>query len=104
MWVSSSRENAERLLKALDAFGFGALGLTVEDFVHPDSVIQLGQPPQRIYLLASLAGVTFEDCYSRRTPLPFSGLVLPFIDLERLKQNKRATGRTQDLADVEELE
>ena len=27
-----------------------------------------------------------------------------FIDIESLKKNKRATGRSQDLADVENLE
>jgi hypothetical protein len=32
------------------------------------------------------------------------GVKVNFIDLENLKQNKKATGRHQDLADVENLE
>ena len=31
-------------------------------------------------------------------------VVLPFIDLDNLKKNKKASGRLQDLADLENLQ
>ncbi|HLA64159.1 MAG TPA: hypothetical protein VK610_07005 [Rhodothermales bacterium] len=104
VWVERSPENAKRLLAALDAFGFGTIGLTEEDLTSPDAVIQLGQPPHRIDLMTKLAGVTFEACYAQRAFQDHHGLQIPFIDVESLKQNKRATGRAQDLADAERLD
>ena len=43
--VSPNPENAYRILKALEEFGFGCVGLTAEDFTVPDKVIQLGVAP-----------------------------------------------------------
>jgi len=47
LWGECSRENAIKLLVALDEFGFESLGLTEEDFATPDMVIQLGYEPNR---------------------------------------------------------
>ena len=105
VWVERTRGNVRRLLKGLDDFGFGAVGLQEDDFLEPDQVVQLGYPPLRIDLLTSLAGVTFEPCYRRREMLEVEEEVeLPFIDLNGLRANKRAVGRHQDLADLEQLE
>ena len=42
--------------------------------------------------------------YGCRIEEEIDGVALPFIDLENLKRNKKATGRLQDLADLENLE
>ena len=44
-------DNAERLLGALDDFGFGSLGLTAQDFAEEETVVKLGYPPKRIDIL-----------------------------------------------------
>jgi len=103
IWIESSQENTVRLLKALEGFGFGSVGLKVEDFLEPEQVIQLGYPPNRIDLLTSLAGVDFQNCYSLKTAVNIDGQRVNFIDIENLKKNKKASGRLQDLADVENL-
>lgn len=103
VWVDATADNAVRLVAALDACGFGALGLRPEDFVEPDTVIQLGYPPARIDILTSIPGVTFGDCHARRVVAVVDGLAVPFIDLDDLIVNKRAAGRHQDLADVDAL-
>jgi len=46
----------------------------------------------------------FKDCYNARVEVEIQGRKINFIDLENLKQNKRATGRPQDLADAANLE
>lgn len=61
IWFERSEENAKRIMLALRKFGFGSLGLTVEDFQVPNQVVQLGHPPNRIDLLTSLDGVDFEE-------------------------------------------
>lgn len=104
VWVELSPENADNLIKALEEFGFGSLGLKPEDFLVSDQIIQLGYPPNRIDILTTLKQVKFEDCYKEKVELEIQGLKISFIDLENLKQNKRATGRPQDLADADNLE
>lgn len=103
-WVGTDPENAQRLLDALEQFGFGGLGIRLEDFTAPDQVIQLGYPPGRIDLLTSIDGVAFADCHTRRMTLPVDGLMLDFIALEDFRINKKTVGRHRDLADLEALE
>jgi len=106
VWVLIDGTNADRLVDALGRFGFGSLGLTAADFSEPDTVVQLGYPPKRIDILMSIDGVDFADCRMRRTEMDVDGMTspVPFISLDDLRRNKRASGRAQDLADVEALE
>ena len=95
--------NIARLLQALDQFGFASLGLTEADFMRPQAVVQLGYPPARIDLLTNLDGVEFDACWQRRLLLPVAGVELPVIHLDDFRDNKRASGRAKDLADLESL-
>ncbi|MBI4548815.1 MAG: nucleotidyltransferase [Ignavibacteriae bacterium] len=104
VWVKRDKANAERLLKVLKDFGFGSLDITIEDVLNPDVVIQLGNPPNRLDLMSDLTGVEFDDCYSKRLSMKIKQTKIDVIDLENLKKNKRAIGRHQDLADIENLE
>ena len=104
VWIDRSRTNALRVLAMLAEFGFGELGLRLEDLVEGNNVIQLGRPPNRIDLLTFLTGLDFDSCFSRCLHASFNGQPLPVISLEDLLHNKRLTGRTKDLADVEEFE
>lgn len=97
-------ENAANLIQALQQFGFGSLGLTSEDFLAPDQVIQLGYPPNRIDLITTPDGVDFAACFEARLEVTLDGITVIFINLENLKTNKKASGRLQDLADLENLE
>jgi hypothetical protein len=103
IWVELNPDNAKRIVHALDEFGFGSLGLKENDFLEPDMVIQLGYPPNRIDLIISLAGVDFETCFTARVIVEIEGVQVNFIDLENLRKNKKAAGRMQDLADLENL-
>jgi hypothetical protein len=103
IWLWLDATNAEKLLQTLDEFGFGSLGLTIDDFLVPDQIIQLGYPPARIDLLTTLPGVDFADCYESRLEIQVDNVTVNFIDLENLKRNKRASGRPQDIADLANL-
>ena len=103
IWLERTLENAARLLAALDAFGFGSLGLKGEDFLQPGYTIQLGYPPNRIDLLTSLSELDFSSCYDAKIEDEIEGMLMYFIDIEHLKVSKRASGRPQDLADIDNL-
>jgi predicted nucleotidyltransferase len=104
IWVEMTAENASRILKALEQFGFGSMDINPSDFTIPDQMLQLGRPPRRIDILTTIPGVDFSICYPARTIVELDGVAVNFIDLENLKKNKKATGRHQDLADLEKLE
>ena len=101
-WVRPAPDNIRRLLQALQAFGFGSLGLKAEDF-GADTVVQLGRPPRRIDLLTALDGVVFDDCWRRREQVVLDGVPLAIIGRDDFIANKRAAGRLKDLADLESL-
>jgi hypothetical protein len=102
-FVERSEENADRLLRALYEFGFGEVGLTKADFLREDQVIQLGVAPNRIDLMTHISGVAFDEAWESREYGDIGGLRIPFISREMLKRNKAASGRAQDLADLEHL-
>ena len=104
IWIERSQINATRIVAALEEFGFSELGLQASDFLDAGQIIQLGYPPNRIDILTSLAGVEFAECFTERIGEDIDGVKVDFIDIENLKRNKRASGRLQDLADVENLE
>ena len=104
VWIERTPENARRLIQALEDFGFASLELKAQDVLEPGQVIQLGYAPVRIDLLTSVSGVRFSNCYPRRQVKKAEGTMLPFIGLDDLRTSKRASGRLQDLADVEALE
>jgi hypothetical protein len=103
LWIRATNDNAARILAALGDFGFAGLNIAAEDLTRPGNVIQLGYPPRRIDLLTSIDGVAFEACHAQRQTLAIDGVDLPIISLADFKTNKRASGRAQDLADLEAL-
>jgi predicted nucleotidyltransferase len=103
VWLELSEENASKMMNALEDFGFGHLDVSKEDFLQRGIVVQLGYPPNRIDLINSPDGVDFAECYAARIEVEIYGLRISVIDLENLKKNKKASGRLQDLADLEKL-
>jgi len=104
LFVRPTQENGQRIVEALTAFGFASLGLTADSFTAPDRVIQLGRAPNRIDLLTGIPGVDFDEAWSARVEADLDGLRVCMIGRAALLKNKRATGRPQDLADVDHLE
>ena len=101
--VRPSSQNTGRLLRALKEFGFDSLGITPEDFQSPDCVIQLGVQPNRVDLLTSVSGVTFDEAWASRCLADLDGIPTNFIGREELIRNKEATGRKRDMGDADEL-
>lgn len=102
-FVRPSRENALRLIAALEQFGFGSLGIAVDDLTAGDRVVQLGVEPNRIDLMTSISGVSFEEAWQSRVAGTVDGIEVNFIGRDALIRNKRAAGRSKDLIDIDEL-
>ncbi|TVR72715.1 MAG: hypothetical protein EA427_02935 [Spirochaetaceae bacterium] len=101
--VEPEETNAVRIVAALVEFGFGSSGITPDDFIHPDQVIQLGHPPSRVDLLTSLTGVDWDTVSANAIDDSLGTVPVRFIGRRELIRNKRALGRHKDLADLEAL-
>jgi hypothetical protein len=104
IWFLPTPENAEGVLRALERFGAPVFDLTREDLQSSDTVFQIGLAPRRIDLMTSATGLDFAESYGRSVSIRLEGLELRIPCIEDLIANKRASGRTKDLADVEALE
>jgi predicted nucleotidyltransferase len=104
IWIKISEDNAMRLLKVVNEFGMSALGLEKEDFLKPGYITQIGYPPLRIDILNNIDGVTFEEAADRIQKLQVDkSFTIYYIGLTDFLDNKQASGRKQDLADIKEI-
>lgn len=104
--VRPSRENAERVYRALAAFGapLAAFEVNADDFATYDGVLQVGVAPLRADILTRMAGVTFDEALVTAEQIEIDGLRHPVLGLDALLRAKRAAARPQDLADIAALE
>jgi len=102
--VMPDPENALLILQALDDFGAAIGNLSAEDLQKEDLIFQIGVAPCRIDILTSITGLGFEDAFARSQLINIEGIPIHVLSIPDLIINKRATGRTKDLADAELLE
>ena len=105
IFIRADVKNSEAVFLALKAYGAPLDGLSPADFRNePGAVFQIGLPPFRIDILQSIDGVAFDDAWKTRVEGLVEGEVpAHVISKEHLIQNKLASGRLQDLADVEAI-
>jgi hypothetical protein len=103
LFVRPTSDNAERILLALDEFGFGSLSLSKDDFTTPGMVVQLGVPPVRIDIITRVSGVSWEKADAGKIAGRYGDTLTFFIGREDFIANKKATGRKRDAADLEAL-
>ncbi len=101
--IRPTPENADKVIRVLSRLGFGNMGISSTDLQKPDHVIQLGINPNRIDILTTISGVTFESGWASRCDADLDGVPVHFIGKEELILNKESTGRARDLGDAEEL-
>lgn len=101
--VRRSPENISRLISAFEQFGLGDVRAQQAALLEPNRIVQLGQPPNRIDILTSIDGVTFEEAWERRLPAELDGLTVSILSLKDLISTKSASGRPKDLGDLSNL-
>ena len=103
IWIAMNPANAERIVTALKEFGFNLPDLSAELFLEEWQIIRLGVPPVRIEISTTISGVHFDECFAEKEVAELDGEGVNLISLNHLKINKKASGRHQDLADLENL-
>ena len=104
IWVMPAPDNADAVLRALLRFGAPLHNLTKSDLERKGTVFQIGVAPRRIDIITAASGLQFEDAFRNSTAVDIEGIEVHIPSVADLIRNKRASGRTKDLADAEALE
>ena len=104
VWIRPAIDNARRAMSALRSYGAPLHDLSETDLATPGTVFQIGIPPLRIDILTAIDGVTFDLAWQDRLRATFGDQPASVISLKHLIANKKASGRPQDLLDVEKIE
>ena len=104
IWILADLENARKVYAALGEFGAPLAGVCPDDFAADGTIFQVGVAPCRIDVINKIDGVKYAEAASRAIEKTIEGVPVRIISLEDLIANKRASGRTKDLADAEILE
>lgn len=104
IWILADQENARKVYAALGEFGAPLGEVKPEDFAQDGTIFQIGVAPCRIDVINKIDGVSYADAAPRAIPKTIEGISVRIISREDLIANKRASGRTKDLADAEILE
>ena len=83
LWVGNSSANAERLYRALAAFGAPLAndGVTPATFTSDRIVYQIGVAPVRVDIATHIDGVSFDAAWTNRVPSTVFGVPVHFISL-----------------------
>jgi hypothetical protein len=105
IWVERSLENYNRIKLAFLNFGMPVFDMTEENFLnHPDwEVFTFGIPPSSIDLMIKVKGLNFDECYNNAVFFEEDDLQIRTIDINNLVSAKKASGRSKDLDDLENL-
>jgi hypothetical protein len=107
LFIKADRANAQATYDALAAFGTPLEGTRPEEFADRASFFRFGRDPHGFDILPDLPGVDFDAAWERRVEGVLdteTGLTAFFISKDDLITAKLASGRRQDLADVEAIE
>jgi hypothetical protein len=102
--VHVDSRNVGALIEALSEFGAPMHFVKAGDFLKDDFVFFFGSPPWRIDLLTSIPGIEFRTVYADRVTVTLGNRQATCISKEWLIKAKKASGRHQDLADLEALQ
>jgi len=103
IWVAIHPDNANKIVAVLKEFGFEAPELTPQLFLQEKQIIRMGVPPVMLEIATSISGVEFNACYEKRIVAELDGVKVNLISLNDLKKNKKASGRSKDITDLEKL-
>jgi hypothetical protein len=71
--------------------------------MQPGVFWTFGRSPNQIDIITRIEGADFATCYRDTVQTIIDGVPVSLISLADLRANKLATGRSQDLADLDHL-
>jgi hypothetical protein len=103
LWVDKTTDNAINIYNALAEFGV-PFEIEPDNFLEPNSVLQIGIEPNRIDILTDIDGLTFDDAWSNKEVASFGIIEAYTLEIHDLIKNKKASNRPKDKLDLVQLE
>lgn len=103
LWVRPADDNLERLRAALVEFDAPESLLLELERASLNDVLWMGIPPVRVDILKGVPGGDFDRAYATRVSAQWDGVPVSLVSHDELIELKRASGRPQDLVDVDQL-
>lgn len=108
IWLEPENDNKDKLLNALTEFGImdeDVEKMKALDFYTPQ-VFYFGAKPRRVDFLVfkKLGSIPFDEAHMQAKHFLMQNKQVPVIHYHHLIATKILTGRTQDKADIEELQ
>jgi len=103
LFIDPTPENARKIIKSLNEFGFKRMGLRESDFAQKGRIIQLGYDPIRVDIVTSIDGCTFKEVWRNKASSTYGRQKVYFIGKKELIKNKKAAKRKIDKIDLEYL-
>ena len=101
--VQPTVDNARRVVRALEAYGFTSGEFEDVDFTTVPNFLSFSRDDLWIDLLTQVQGVSFAECANNALVLEVEAIPVRYINLGALRKAKAATARPQDLLDLENL-
>jgi len=105
IWVDRTAENYLKIRRAFLAFGMPMFDMTEDKFLNDDKtdVFTFGRPPSSIDVMTAVKGMDFDECYNNAVFFEEDGLQIRTIHFNNLIDAKKASGRSKDINDLENL-
>lgn len=101
--IKNSHENKKRLHAALKEI-VPELMDDEEDGFEVCSTVEIGDPPDMIHIMDTVLGLSGDEAFENTIDAEIDGITVKVISYENLLKSKKASGRPQDLADIDQLE
>ena len=96
-------ENGEKIINALNEFGFKSRELSAKDFSKKGRIIQLGYEPVRVDIITSIPKINFKEIWRNKKISKYGDEKIFFIGRKDLIKIKKISGREQDKVDLKIL-
>jgi predicted nucleotidyltransferase len=104
VFFDATTSNIDAIRNALCEFGFKKSEIPPELFCEPGNIVTFGAAPVRVDIINEIDGVSYADARVNRVRGSYGGVDVSFIGCDDLIMNKKATPRSKDKLDAEELE
>lgn len=107
IWIEDNADNRKKLRASFKQYGLGDFEAIENMPFIPDWTTFTLNNGLQLDIMSDMKGLeqfTFEECLSVASVADIEGVLVPFLHINQLIANKKATNRPKDQADVIELE
>jgi hypothetical protein len=106
IWVNTTKDNYKKLAAAFYEFGMSLFDMSEDNFLNNRQidVFTFGRPPVSIDIMKEVKGLEFDEAYKNSNLVEIESISIRLVDYRDLLKAKKATSRSKDINDIENLD